>query len=76
MPRNSGQDEIPTAAMSQLDIENARRGYATLNQVYRSGNPNDFRPFLEEFWDAEVVLAPAGFCQKAPASKAGTASSN
>ena len=54
--------------MSQQDIENARRGYAMLNQAYRSGNPDDFRPFMEEFWDPEVVLAPAGVLpESAPA---------
>jgi ketosteroid isomerase-like protein len=46
--------------MSELDVENARRGYAVLNQAYQSGNPGDFRPFLEEFWDPEVVFVPAG----------------
>ena len=46
--------------MAELDVENARRGYAILNQAYQSGNPDDFRPFLEEFWDPEVVFVPAG----------------
>jgi ketosteroid isomerase-like protein len=47
--------------MAQPDIENARRGYEMLNRAYQSGNPEDFRPFLEEFWDPEVVFVPAGF---------------
>jgi ketosteroid isomerase-like protein len=46
--------------MSELDVENARRGYAVLNQAYQSGNPEGFRAFLEEFWDPEVVFVPAG----------------
>jgi ketosteroid isomerase-like protein len=46
--------------MSQMDVENAKRGYAMLNLAYRSGNPDDFRPFLEEYWDPEVVFVPAG----------------
>jgi ketosteroid isomerase-like protein len=46
--------------MSQEDIENARRGYAALNDAYRSGDVEHFRPILEEFWDPEVVFVPAG----------------
>jgi ketosteroid isomerase-like protein len=47
-------------AMSQQDVENARRGYAALNDAYRSGDVESFRPVLEEFWDPEVVFVPAG----------------
>jgi ketosteroid isomerase-like protein len=46
--------------MSQQDVENARRGYAALNEAYRSGDVNDFLPILEEYWDPEVVFEPAG----------------
>jgi ketosteroid isomerase-like protein len=46
--------------MSQEDIKNARRGYAALNDAYRSGDVNGFRPILEEYWDEEVVFEPAG----------------
>jgi len=46
--------------MSQENIENARRGYAALNDAYRSGDVERFRPILEEFWDPEVVFVPAG----------------
>ncbi|MDQ6796225.1 MAG: nuclear transport factor 2 family protein [Chloroflexota bacterium] len=46
--------------MSQQDVENVRRGYAALNDAYRSGDVNDFLPILEENWDPEVVYEPAG----------------
>jgi ketosteroid isomerase-like protein len=46
--------------MSQQQIELARRSYAALNEAYRSGDPDAFRPFLEEAWDPEVVYIPAG----------------
>jgi ketosteroid isomerase-like protein len=46
--------------VSQEDIENARRGYAALNDAYRSGDVERFRATLEEFWDPEVVFVPAG----------------
>ena len=46
--------------MSQRDIENARRGYAVLNEACRSGDVDRFRPILEELWDPDVVFAAAG----------------
>jgi ketosteroid isomerase-like protein len=46
--------------MSQENIEIARRGYATLNDAYRTGDPNVFLPVLEENWDPDVVFEPAG----------------
>jgi ketosteroid isomerase-like protein len=46
--------------VSQEDVENARRGYALLNDAYRSADAERFRPFLEEIWDPEVVFVPAG----------------
>ena len=46
--------------MSQQMIETARRGYAHLNRAYRSGDVNDFLPWLEEQFDPNFVLAPAG----------------
>jgi ketosteroid isomerase-like protein len=46
--------------MSQQDVETARRGYAVLNIAYRTGDVNDLRPFIEEFWDPDVVFEPAG----------------
>ena len=46
--------------MSEENVENARRGFAALNEAYRSGDPSIFRPFLEEYWDQNVVLEPAG----------------
>lgn len=46
--------------MAQQDVEIARKGYALLNEAYRSGDVRDLRAFLEEFWDPDVVLVPAG----------------
>ncbi len=46
--------------MSEENVENARRGYAVLNEAYRAGDPSIFRPILEEYWDRNVVFEPAG----------------
>src|SRR6187399_1032860 len=46
--------------MSQEMVETAQRGYAHLNRAYRSGDVNDFLPWLEEQFDPEVVFVPAG----------------
>ena len=46
--------------MSQEDVENARRGYAVLNEAYRAGDPSLFRPMLEAYWDPDAVFQPAG----------------
>jgi ketosteroid isomerase-like protein len=46
--------------MSKENVENARRGFAILNEAYRAGDPSIFRPFVEEYWDQDVVLEPAG----------------
>jgi ketosteroid isomerase-like protein len=46
--------------MSKLDVENARRGYAVLNEAYRRGDVSHFRPYIEEMWDRDVVFVPAG----------------
>ncbi|HXF00970.1 MAG TPA: nuclear transport factor 2 family protein [Solirubrobacterales bacterium] len=46
--------------MSQENVENARRSYATLNEAYRGGDPNLFLPILKELWDPDCVFEPAG----------------
>ena len=46
--------------MSQENVENARRSYATLNEAYREGDPNVFLPILEELWVPDAVFEPAG----------------
>ena len=46
--------------MSDQDIENARRGYAAVNEAYGSGDVNRLRPILEELWDPNVVFVAAG----------------
>jgi ketosteroid isomerase-like protein len=46
--------------MSQENVENARRGFAALNEAYRAGDPSIFRPTLEEMFTPDVVLVPAG----------------
>lgn len=54
--------------MSQQDIENARRGYAILNEAYQAGDADLIRPLLEEQWDPDAVLVPAGVLpESAPA---------
>ena len=45
--------------MSQENVENARRSYATLNDAYRRGDPNVFLPILEELWAPDAVFEPA-----------------
>jgi ketosteroid isomerase-like protein len=57
--------------MSQRDIENARRGYAVLNEAYRSGDVDRFRPILEALWDPEVVFVAAGVLPDSSASAHG-----
>jgi ketosteroid isomerase-like protein len=46
--------------MSQEDVENARRSYATLNEAYRRGDAKVFLPILEEMWAPDAVFEPAG----------------
>ena len=46
--------------MTERDIENARRGYAAVNDAYRMGDVNRFRPILEELWDPDVLFVAAG----------------
>ncbi len=46
--------------MSQENVENARRSYATLNEAYRAGDPSLFQPILEAYWDPDAVFEPAG----------------
>jgi ketosteroid isomerase-like protein len=46
--------------MSQENVENARRGFAALNEAYRAGDPSIFRPILEEMFTPDVVLVPGG----------------
>src|SRR5262245_58189973 len=46
--------------MSQENVENARRGYAVLNETYRTGDMNIFRRTAEQLWDPDVVLVTAG----------------
>jgi ketosteroid isomerase-like protein len=43
--------------MSEENVERARRGYAAFNDAYRTG---DFLPVIEEYFDPDVVLKPAG----------------
>jgi uncharacterized protein len=46
--------------MPNHDIEGFRRGYEAINAAYRSGDVNELLPLLEESWDPDVVLQPAG----------------
>jgi hypothetical protein len=46
--------------MSQEDIENAKRGTAALNEAYRTNDVERVRPFVEAFWDPEVLIVPIG----------------
>jgi len=46
--------------MSRENVDNARRGFAALNEAYRAGDPAIFRPILEELWAPDVVLVPGG----------------
>jgi ketosteroid isomerase-like protein len=46
--------------MSKENVELARRGYAALNEAYRSGDVNDLLPIAEEMWDPDVVLRTSG----------------
>ncbi len=46
--------------MAARDVENARRGYAALNDAYRSGDVEDLRPLAEELWHPDLVLKLPG----------------
>ncbi|MGH2926054.1 MAG: nuclear transport factor 2 family protein [Solirubrobacterales bacterium] len=46
--------------MSQENVDNARRAYATLNEAYRQGDASLFLPILEEMWAPDAVFEPAG----------------
>ena len=50
--------------MSEENVERAERGYTAFNDAYRTG---DFLPVIEEFFDADVVLKPAGILPEGPA---------
>jgi ketosteroid isomerase-like protein len=43
--------------MSRENVELARRGYAALNEAYKTG---DFLPALNAFCDPQIVLKPSG----------------
>jgi len=43
--------------MSQENANGAKRGYAALNEAYRTG---EFRAVIEEHFDPEIVFKPAG----------------
>ena len=43
--------------MSQENVEMARRGYAALNEAFKTG---EFLPAIQEFCDPEIVLKPSG----------------
>lgn len=46
--------------MSRDNIENAKRGYALVSDAVKSGNWDAVRRYVEERFDPEVVLKPAG----------------
>jgi ketosteroid isomerase-like protein len=46
--------------MTAPDIETFRHGYEAINRAYRSGEMDELRLLLEENWDPDVVLQPAG----------------
>jgi ketosteroid isomerase-like protein len=46
--------------MPSLDTETLRRGYELINGAYRSGDMDEVRSLLEEYWDQDAVLQPAG----------------
>jgi ketosteroid isomerase-like protein len=59
--------------MSPADLETARRAYAAFARAFGSGNIDDFRPLLEEFWDPEIVLMPAGVLPDSRIARGGDA---
>jgi ketosteroid isomerase-like protein len=46
--------------MAAPGVEDFRRGYEVINSAYRSGDMGELRSLLEEYWDPDVVLQPAG----------------
>jgi ketosteroid isomerase-like protein len=55
--------------MAERDIQSARRGYALLNEAYRAGDVEIFRPHLEAEFDPEVVFEPAGVLPETQTAK-------
>jgi ketosteroid isomerase-like protein len=46
--------------MSKENVELVRRGYDALNSAYSTGEVNDLLPFLEDYYDPDVVLKTSG----------------
>jgi len=46
--------------VSAHDIENAKAGYAAMNEAYRRNDVEVLRPHLEQFCDPDLVFQPAG----------------
>jgi ketosteroid isomerase-like protein len=42
--------------MRQDYVELARRGYALLNEAYKSGEFEQLLPYAEQWWDPEIVV--------------------
>ena len=57
--------------MSAQDIENARAGYELMNEAYRRGDVEVFRPHLERFCAAGVVFEPAGILPESTGTRHG-----
>jgi ketosteroid isomerase-like protein len=50
--------------ISEQNVELARRGYAALNDAFKTG---DFLPAIQEFCDPEIVLRPSGILPESSA---------
>ena len=46
--------------MSQAKVDNAKRGYAVISEAASSGDWDAVRRYVEERFDPDVVLKPAG----------------
>jgi ketosteroid isomerase-like protein len=60
-PLATSQERRDTArSVSQENVENAKLGYAIISDAVKSGDWDAVRRYVEERFDPEVVLKPAG----------------
>ena len=57
--------------MTSPDIDNAKAGYALMNQAYRLGDVEVLRPHLEKFCDPDVAFEPAGILPESTGTRHG-----
>lgn len=57
--------------MSRDDVDNARAGYALMNDAYRRNDVEVLRPHLERFCNPDLVFEPAGVLPESTGARHG-----